>query len=168
MLMPFRPLSLALTTICALFAPILVNSQQSDSDGGSWENLRSFVGTRNVDSVLSDNRVELALEGLRPDDLQSLLERLATVAPIGFDGNCLIIRGNMARRGDSDVGQIFICTHTQEVHAATFSGTELTIFSNEQSYDHLPYDFRLWIDAYRLRFDLPASVENRLTAIQAR
>ena len=151
-----------------LVVPTLCHSEQSDRNGGSWDDLSSLVGTYDIQALLGDDRVERVLKGLNADDLETLFERIDVTGPIGFDGDCLMVRGNMVRKGESDLGQIFVCTRTQEIHAATFSSTDLMIFTNDLSYDHLPYDFRLWIDANRLRLGLPQANENHLTAFQNR
>lgn len=143
-----RPLLLA----AAMLATFTFSAQAQDKaeekidlKKGAWSELAQYIGTYEYDAVLDNKHVKTQLDKLlkgQKIDLQSLLE---VSAPIGFEKDCLVLKGNPEHKGDEMRAFLEACISTEDVRLAVYKEGKITIYAASSNYTYLNDGMRTWI-----------------------
>lgn len=124
---------------------------QEDADaidwkkGGKWEALAGHIGTYNYDAVLGDNGVKTELGLLTKGASLDLSSEFEVKAPIGFENDCLVMKGNRVHKGDTNRSYLEVCLFQGTINLAIYDHADITVYTKFQNYHHLSDGMRTWI-----------------------
>lgn len=134
--------------------------------GGKWSDLTRYIGTYDYSGLLEEKDVRAALKKLLGDrrtiDLQ---DEFAVQAPIGFENDCLILKGNPPQKGDIRRAYMTVCLHQGTINLALWNTGKTEIFTAHAQYQFLPEGLRSWIYLQDAKDGTPTEKPDNVTMI---
>lgn len=113
--------------------------------GGKWENLAPYIGTYKYDSVLGDKAVKAELEQITKGTDIDLSTEFEVKAPIGFESDCLVMKGNPPHKGDTNRSYLEVCLFQGTINLAVYDHDQINVYTKFKEYHHLSDGMRSWI-----------------------
>lgn len=142
-----RTLLLA-ATMAASFTGAAIAQDAVDIDwkkAGKWENLASHIGTYKYDSIFNDSAVKTELAKITKGTDINLSSEFEVKAPIGFENDCLILKGNQPHKGDTNRSYLEVCLFQGTINLAVYDHDKITVYTDFKDYRHLSDGMRSWI-----------------------
>lgn len=145
---PVRTLLLAATMAVSFTGAAIAQEEGTDIDwkkGGKWERLAPHIGTYRYDSVLGDSAVKAELGKITKGTGINLSSEFEVKSPIGFENDCLIMKGNQPHKGDTNRSYLEICLFEGTVNLAVYDHAKINVYTNVTGYQYLSNGMRTWI-----------------------
>lgn len=147
--MPSASARLALTlALLAFTAPAMAEVAEAPIDwkkGGQWSALTEYIGTYETEKVFTDKKVKEELDKMLNGQKVDLNAQFAVHGPIGFDNDCLIIRGNQEGKGDTNRAYAEVCVAQGTINLALYDSGKITVFTKFTDYQYLSEGMKRWI-----------------------
>jgi hypothetical protein len=152
------------TVIIALQTTLLM--PQAEAQGnceGKWARLSVYAGSYDIDPVLNDSEVSVALTKMLGSERAHLLENLNVGGVIDLISCNLVIDGNAAHRGGEENAVLVLKLFDGTITAGMLTEGRIRIFTGSESYANVPLPLKDWIavvnSEFRFRFDPPANAD---------
>lgn len=145
--LPVRSLLLA-TAMIASFSTASFAQDMAAEDTTierKWDNLASYIGTYDYDAVLSDKNVRKSLDKALQGNKVDLKKIFEVKAPIGFERDCLVLKGNEQHNGQSSRAYLEACLTFGNVTLAVYDAGKITVYSPLNDYQYLSDGMKQWI-----------------------
>ncbi len=70
---------------------------------------------------------------------------IAVSAAIGFENDCLVLKGNQEQRGDTNRAYMEVCLNAGTINLGVFDNDQITIFSRFGDYKYMSEGMRSWV-----------------------
>lgn len=145
MLKPSARLILTITLL-AFAAPVMAQDEPIDwKKGGKWSALTEYIGTYDFDKVLADKDVKKELDKVLEGRDVDLKSQFAVHGPIGFENDCLLLRGNEQSKGDTNRAYMEVCTAQGNINLALYDNGKITVFTKLDDYQYLSEGMKQWV-----------------------
>lgn len=146
---PYRVLLLSalLIGLCAATASPLHAQGGNDTDWkqGKWGHLSQYIGTYQLEAVLTDPEVSAMIDKILDEDQKKIfMANMDVTAPIGFESDCLVITGNAQKEGNAERAYLNVCLYAGKINIGIYTDSAVTIYSSEKTYAYLPLSLRVW------------------------
>lgn len=113
--------------------------------GGKWSALTQYIGTYDYDAVLGDTNVKTELDAMLKDRNINMGDEFAVSSPIGFENDCMILKGNRRHAGDTNNAYMEVCVGGGHINVAVRDHDKITIFTGAPDYKYMSEGLRSWV-----------------------
>lgn len=153
---PHRTIRFSFLCAAALFFSVGICAPQASAQtdeiaaidlkkGSVWPQLAEHIGTYHYEEVLTDPAIKKELDAMLKGQKVDLKEELSVRAPIGFEDDCLILKGNPDREAETRRAYLQVCINKGEINLALYNSGKVTVFTKATNYDFLTNGIRTWI-----------------------
>jgi hypothetical protein len=135
--------------------------------GGKWSHLSRYIGTYDYASVLEDKAVKSQLDSMLKGQDINLKSEMEVSAPIGFENDCLILKGNQYHKGNEHQTYMQVCLYEGNINLAVMKKGTITVFSRANEYMYLTDGMKTWIYFQNHSTDLQTKPDNVQFIVQA-
>lgn len=130
------------------------------------EGLESHIGSRNINALITDSRVDAPLRSLLGDALPHLIDNLDVAGAIDLVDGALSLAGNAVHGGGLEEAVLCVSLRDGSVSAAIFSENRITVYSQRTRYVDQTLCIKDWItlvnSGHTDRLQMPANVRMKL------
>lgn len=135
--------------------------------GGKWSHLAQYIGTYDYAAVLKDKGVKNELDTILKGQEVDLGKEMEVSAPIGFENDCLILKGNQYHKGNEHRSYLEVCLSEGNLNLAVLNKNTITVYSRANDYQYLTDGMRGWIYFQNHSTDLYTKPDNLQFVVQA-
>ncbi len=144
-----RPLLLLTAAFLLSFGAATLHAEDKeapiDLKNGKWSTLTQYIGTYNYDAVFGDMNVKAELNVmLKGHDVDTAAE-FSVTAPIGFENDCLILKGAQKSKANENSSYAEICVGGGIINLAIKSEKTITIYTRSDNYQYMSDGMRAWV-----------------------
>jgi len=168
---PARLLTAALLTIAFLLGVGTGALRAEDNDSapidlknGKWPALTQYIGTYNYDAVFGDKSVKTELDTMLKGHDTDLQNEFGVRAPIGFENDCLILKGAQKSTANEHSSYAEICVGSGMINLAIKDKKTITIYTRSDNYQYMSDGMRAWI--YFQNNDMAVALTNKPENVQ--
>jgi hypothetical protein len=123
-----------------------VASAQISKPSQSRELIQRYAGAYEYDTLLKEPFVESQLRALLGRDYRHFMHNMSQLRnPIDLINGGLSAEGRRNDEPEREVAFICVESYKKLVHAAIYSGTQLTVYSTKKTYKELPACMQQWV-----------------------
>ena len=139
-----------------------------DMKKGKWSALTQHIGTYEYDTVLNDKGVKKELDKLLKGQTLDLKQQFGVTAPIGFQNDCLILKGNQENQADTNRAYMEACVGEGTINLVLYNNGKINVYSQFGDYKYLSEGVRGWIAMQNDKTFILEKPENVQFVVQAK
>jgi hypothetical protein len=112
---------------------------------GRLERLIPYIGTYKYEQILDDPDVMQALSRLARDQIKIIEANLEVRSPINFEDGNLVLQGNRAHQGMTELAIVEIKIYDGTVRAALRHDGKVFLYADDSEFRYIPWGVRRFV-----------------------